>query len=357
MKSHLCIVGNLLGRNPGSVTTQGQIIADLFSREGYDVISVSSKRNRLARLVEVAWTIARYRKLIDISIIEVYSGLALILADMASLLAKYSRIPLVLVLHGGNLPDFTKRHPRWVRRVLRRADILVAPSKFLAEEFERYGLRTRVIPNVIDLDHYPNLKRGRISPKLIWMRSFHDIYNPHMALEVLRQLKDDYPAATLVMAGADKGLENQLKDRAAAEGLDESVRFPGFLDHDAKVREFSAADVYLNTNRIDNMPVSILEAWAMGLPVVATNVGGVPYLIEPSETGLLVDDGDVRGMVEAVKSLLKDPELANRLSTQGSRQAEQSSWTFVRQKWEEVFRQLTPHKSIAGSTLSENLAK
>ncbi len=352
----------MLGRNPGSITTQGQIVADLFSRDGYDVISVSSKRNRLARLIEIISTIARYRKVIDVLVIEVYSGLAMVFADIASLIAKYTRIPLVLVLHGGNLPEFTERYSNWVQRVFKRADVIVAPSRFLARKFARHGFQVRVIPNVIDLDRYPNQQRQSVSPKLIWMRSFHDIYNPEMALEVFSRLKIEHPAATLVMAGADKGLEHKLKRRASAEGLDASVRFPGFLDHDAKVREFSAADVYLNTNRIDNMPVSIIEAWAMGLPVVATNVGGVSCIIKSSETGLLVADGDVDEMVEAVNSLLNDPQLASRLSTQGRLQAEMSSWKSVRQKWEDVFRQLVPnrnYRSIAAriQTLPENTSR
>src|SRR5213078_1580899 len=141
-----------------------------------------------------------------------------ILADLASLAGKLFRIPAIFVLHGGNLPEFTKRHPLWIRRVLQRAEILVAPSTFLVGEIERFGFKVRVIPNVIDLTNYPYKLRRKISPKLFWMRSFHPIYNPQMALGTLAAVKRTDPGATLVMAGVDKGLENSIKDSAEKMG-------------------------------------------------------------------------------------------------------------------------------------------
>jgi glycosyltransferase involved in cell wall biosynthesis len=345
----LCVAGNLLGRNPGFVTTQGQIVADLFADDGYEVISVSSKTNRVLRLVEIVWTIFRNRKSIDVLIVEVYSGLAIIVADAAGRVARLFGIRSIFVLHGGNLPDFTKRHLKWVRRILGRADLLAAPSRFLEHEMSTYGFHVMVIPNVIDLENYAYRERQRISPKLFWMRSFHSLYNPEMALDVFSRIKSEYPAATMVMAGADKGLEGEIKNKASARGFGDSIRFPGFLDHEQKIREFSSADVYLNTNRIDNMPISVVEAWAMGVPVVATNVGGLPHLIESGETGLLVADGDVNGMVSAITSLLNDPDMTKRLSVRGRSRAELSSWKAVREKWEHAFEVVArvhePHAS------------
>ena len=348
-KLRLCIAGNLVGRHHGFVTTQGQIVADLFSRDGYEVISVSSKRNRALRLTEILWTIFRNRRNIDVLIVEVYSGLAIAVADAAGRVAKLFGIRSIFVLHGGNLPDFTTRHVELVKRILNRADLLAAPSRFLEQEMLSYGFNVTVIPNVIDLDKYPYRDREHISPKLLWMRSFHSLYNPEMALEVFRQVKADYPNATMAMAGSDKGLENEIRAKAHASGFGESIRFPGFLNHEDKIREFSDADVFLNTNRVDNMPISVVEAWAMGVPVVATNVGGLSHLIESGETGLLVADGDADAMASAVRSLLENPEMTNRLSVQGRSQAELSAWESVRNKWEQAFDEVTrvrqPHTS------------
>jgi L-malate glycosyltransferase len=340
----LCFVGNMLGLNPGFVTTQGQIAADLFAKEGYQVIKVSSKISRPFRFLDIIQTIYKNSRSIDVMILEVYSGTSMVLADSASFLCKLFGIPLVSVLHGGDLPAFIKRFPRWTRRVLTRADMLVAPSNFLASEMKRLNFPVRIIPNILDLNLYPFKLREKIFPKLIWMRSFHPIYNPQLAISAFSLIKKKRPEATLVMAGADKGLESEIKEMARQMGLEESIRFPGFLSVPDKIREFSEADIYLNTNKIDNMPVSVIEACAMGLPVVATNVGGISHLLSDRKNGLLVADNNALQMANAVTGLLDDSELAAQISKNGRLLAEESSWDTVRGKWEELFSRLLTEK-------------
>jgi glycosyltransferase involved in cell wall biosynthesis len=169
------------------------------------------------------------------------------------------------------------------------------------------------------------------------MRSFHPDWNPEMAVHVLARLRQTVPDATLVMAGQDKGLQAPTVDLARKLGLDRAVRFPGFLNMPAKIREGEAADIFVNTNHVDNMPVALVEAGAMGLPVVSTAVGGVPDLITHGESGLLVPDNDARAMAEAICLLLKDPELAAKLSAGGRQVAERSAWEHVLPLWERVF--------------------
>lgn len=340
IRRSLCIVGNMLGRTPGFITTQGQIVADLFSSDGYTVFSCSSKQNRILRLLDIIQTIVRTRKTTDILILEVYSGLSMVIADCVGFVSKCFHIPTVFVLHGGNLPAFARRHPRWVRRVLGRSDNLIAPSRFLAEEMRKIGFRARVIPNVVDLERYTFRMRQQLRPRLIWMRAFHLIYNPHMAIRAFANVKKTFPKATLVMAGVDKGLEFEIRQLVGDMGLTDAVRFPGFLDENAKLKEFGNADIYLNTNRIDNMPVAVLEARAMGLPVVATEVGGLAYLVDNRENGMLVPDDNDGAMAEAVCTLLTDPDLAERISKNGRALAEHSSWNTVRECWERLFDEM-----------------
>ena len=341
----LCIVGSLLGKNRGHVTTQGQIIAERFTADGFDVITVSSRVNSVLRLLDVVWTILRNHKNIEICIVEIYSGRAFILADAATSLAKLLGIPAILVLHGGSLPDFTRQNLRWVKRVLGRASALVAPSTFLVNKLSIFGIELKVIPNVIELDSYGHRLRSKISPNLLWMRSFHPIYNPQMALEAFAAIKLSFPNAGLVMAGVDKGLEPEIKEMAKEMGLEDAVRFPGFLGKREKIKEFSSADIFINTNHVDNMPVAVIEACAMGVPVVATSVGGIPDLITNKHTGLLVPDGDARAMAEGVIELLESVELAERISKNGRLLAERSSWEVVRGDWEELFAEIMQVKT------------
>ena len=336
----LCIIGNILGRNPGHITTQGQILGDLLLKEGYAVVMASSKLNRALRLLDIVRTMVRYRNETDILVTEVYSGKNFFVAYVVSHLSRILRVPAVFVLHGGNLPDLARRHPRYTGRVFARVDRLIAPSKYLARRLQDPGLQISVIPNVVDLSGYPFNLRRSVKPNLFWMRAFHENYNPRMAVKALSSIRAKYPKATLVMAGVDKGLEPEVKNMAEDMGLSDAIRFPGFLDQESKIRELSKADIFLNTNRTDNMPVSVLEACAMGLPVVATCVGGIPDLIRNGHNGLLVPDSDVEGMVSAVESLLENRELAVRLSFNGRKLAERSSWENVRIQWEELFRDL-----------------
>lgn len=339
-KPAICVVGNLLGHNPGYVTTQGQILAYHLQAGGNDVVSCSSVRNRVLRLADIIVTILRNKSAFDLMIVEVYSGLSFVIADVVSILGNWLKIPLIAVLHGGNLPQFSNRFPRWTDRVLRRFDVLVAPSAFLARELRWPGLQPRIIPNIIDLTAYPHRFRRRLKPALLWMRAFHPIYNPEMALQVFAEVRRKHPDATLVMAGVDKGLENDMKKRAREMGFGDAVTFPGFLDSKAKISEFAKADIYLNTNTIDNMPVTVLEACAMGLCVVATNVGGLRDLINNRENGLLVPDRNVREMADAVNELLVDPDLSENISRNGRLLAERSAWTNVQHSWDELFAEV-----------------
>jgi len=270
----------------------------------------------------------------------------MVLADCTSWTAKALKIPTIMVLHGGNLPHFAEKFPVWVRRVLNRAIAIVAPSPFLASEMAKLGFPVQIVPNVIDIALYPVKFRRQISPKLFWMRSFHPLYNPEMAVDVFRRIKSSHPSATFVMAGVDKGLEVHVKEKASQSIVDNTIRFPGFLDAAAKVKEFSDADIFINTNRIDNTPVAILEACAMGLPVVATNVGGLSDLLTDGENGLLVPDGDVEMMAAAIEKLLKDPILAERLSRNGRVLAKKSSWESVREMWTELFVDLSKFQDL-----------
>lgn len=336
----LCFVGPLVGRHPGYVTTQGEILSDRFSEAGYATIEASSHPNRYVRLADIAATIIKHRKEIDVLVLNTYSGPSFVVEDVASRLGRLFGHRMVMVLRGGAMPEFMARFPRWTKSVLSRADAIIAPSEYLAKAVAPYGFNARVIPNVIDISKYPYRRRERLQPNLFWMRAFHEVWNPLMAIRVLAQLRAHRPDATLTIAGQDKGLENESKRLAEELGVGDAVRFPGFLNMDAKAREGDAADIFISTNRIDNMPVSVVEACAMGLPVVSTEVGGMADLITNGENGLLVPDNDDQRMVEAILALLDDPTLAAKLSEQGRALAERSSWLRVKQQLDEVFDEI-----------------
>lgn len=333
----------MLGVNPGWVTSQGEILAEIFRGQGHRVALTSHHAAPLRRLLDIVTTLLGSARRLDVYVVMVFSGRGFLFADVATwIVRRLLRRPLVLCLRGGDLPRFASRHGRWVERVLARGDVLVAPSRYLAEAFAGRGHRLEVIPNTLDLARYPYRRRRAIAPRLLWMRTFHEIYQPALALEVLALLLRRHPAAVLTMAGQDAGLLDATRQRADELGIAAAVRFAGFLDPAGKAREMAHHDVFLNTNRVDNMPVSVVEAAACGLPVVATAVGGIPFLLRDGHDALLVPEGDAEAMAAAVERLLAEPELAERLSVAGRALAESCDGPAVAARWESLFAELAP---------------
>jgi glycosyltransferase involved in cell wall biosynthesis len=331
----------MMGKVEGGLPTQAETLAKLFTQDGDPVMTVSSQSGRFVRLLDILWTLWNKRRQIDIQILQVFGFRSFVMEDLASLMGKLLRMPVVMVLRGGLLPDFARKHPHWVKRVLDRATILVSPSTFLARELAWLGYSIQIIPNVLDLSVYPFRHRKQVRPSLFWLRTFYWTYRPEMAVHVLNLLYKDFPDARLTLAGSDKGLRLETERLVRNLNLTDRVAFPGFLNMEAKIHFAQDHDIYLNTNIKDNMPVSLLEAAAMGLPIVATNGGGIPDLITNEVNGLLVPNDDVQAMVEAVKRLVNNPELASQLSINGRRLAESCSWEQVRPLWERLLAEIT----------------
>lgn len=337
LKERLCMVGPMLGRNEGWVTTQGEILADRFREADYPVLETSPIVNRYKRLVDTVYSLLAWRNQYDLAIISVYSGPAFFMADISSFILKKLNKPVIMVLRGGNLPEFADSRKKWVKRVLGRARTVVSPSLYLSRFCESMNIKVTVIPNTIKLDRYSFRLRRTIRPKILWMRTFHEIYHPEMAVEVIDQLIKAVPDIHLTMAGQEKGRLASVQRLVREKGLQDKVSFEGFLKIQDKQKLFAEHDIYLNTTRIDNAPVSVIEAAAFGLPVVSTNVGGIPDLLTAFETGLLVPDQDVDAMAKAVNLLFLRPDLVEKLSGNGRKLAETCAWQNVLGLWQKIF--------------------
>ncbi len=339
------LVGHLLAEH-GRVTTTTEVMAGLLRADGVEVRTTSSRPHAASRLVDTIGSLLGWKGDVDIVLVSTYSGRSFVLADVSAATARARGLPVVLVLHGGALPEQFRRHPRWARRVLAAADATVAPSGYLAAAARELGVEAQVIPNPLVLDDYRFRHRATVAPRLLWMRTFHTYYEPELAVRCLALVRARFGEATLTMAGADDGRLEPTRALARQLGVADAISFPGFLDPAGKEREFASHDVFLNTNQVDNTPVSVLEAAACGLPVVATSVGGIPYLLRDRESALLVPMSDAEAMAAAVVELVDDPALASSLSIAGRQVAERSAWPAVRQQWFElVDRVLNPDET------------
>jgi glycosyltransferase involved in cell wall biosynthesis len=332
----LAFVGPMFGGHEGWPDSQGEVLADLFESAGYTVRRASDRIDPWTRCADTVRCIWAWRGTVDIAVVSIYGGRSFLQAEAASRTLERAGIKQVHVLHGGSLLDLARRRPGRVARMLRRAEAVVAPSPFLAQVTDLTNVPVRTIPNVVAIDTTPHVLRQTVAPRLLWMRMFASIYAPELAIDTFRLVLRHRPDATLTMAGRDKGELAAIRMRARGYGIDERVHFVGLLDTVGKQREFAAHDIFLNTSRIDNTPVSVIEACAFGLPVIATDVGGLSMLLDHERTGILVKRDDPEAMANAVVRLVGDPALAQRLSASGRSVAEPCSWATVRSQWEGV---------------------
>ena len=334
-------VGNFLEQK-GKVPQVCEDLSDLFEQKGWSVLRTSSRSGRGARLVDMVTTTIRRNRDYDVAQLDVFSGSAFVWAEAVALALRALRKPYVLTLHGGRLPEFASRNPGRVRRLLERAASVTCPSTYLAERMRKFRGEFEILPNPLDLAEFEFEERSEPTPSLIWLRAFHSLYRPWLAVEVLGRLATSRPNARLSMYGPDSsdGSRSRTEETVERLGLEKLVSVRGPISRAEVPKSLQTGDIFLNTSSADNTPRSVIEAMACGLCVVSSNVGGIPHLIDDGVNGLLVDGGDPIGMTRAVIRMLEDPGLAKQLSRNARVRAEQSDWTRVVPRWEKLFNDL-----------------
>lgn len=330
-KMKILYLGNKLSKHGINKTTV-ETLGELLSDSGFNVVSLSSKKNSLFRLFDMLFGIVKHRDS-NFILIDTYSTSAFWFAFLSSQLARFFKIKYIPILHGGNLPNRLQTNPKLCKLIFGNAFKLVSPSGYLKFHFEKSGFTNVLhIPNSINIFDYNFKERSVFTPKLIWVRAFAEIYNPKMAIDVLSLLKHKFPEASLTMVGPDKdGSLAAVKD--FAKQLEVDVRFTGKLSKEEWTTLAKDSDVFINTTHFDNMPISVLEAMALGLPVVSTNVGGLPYLILHSETGYLVNDNDASGMVNEIENIINNPQNANKIAINARKFVQNLDWENVKNEW------------------------
>ena len=338
MNPRVLLVGNYLSGANGSRTV-GEEVALRLRQTGWSVLTTSSEPNRLLRLADMLQCVFRRRHEYDVAQVEVYSYAAFIWAEAVCALLRRLGKPYILTLHGGQLPEFATRHPGRVRRLLNSARIVTTPSRYLHDGMLPYRADLFSLPNAIELDAYRYRLRQGASPSLVWLRAFHEIYNPTLAPKVVKLLVEKYPDVHLTMVGPDKGDGSfqRTQEEAARLGVADRLTLPGGVPKTDVPAWLTHGDIFLNTTNVDNTPVSVIEAMATGLCVVSTNVGGLPDLLEHDRTALLVPPNDAAAMANAVTQILRDPLLAAHLSGSARSWAEAYDWSAVLPMWELQF--------------------
>jgi len=263
-------------------------------------------------------------------------------------IAKIKKIPVVVNYRGGEAASFLTRALCWIAPSLARTDILIVPSGFLREVFGRFGFASTIVPNVINLSRFSPRQPSSDAPPgphILVARNLEPIYDNTTALRAFHIVKNQFPNARLTIAGSGP-------ERAALEeitrilNIDDAVHFTGRVENEYMPALYRSADVMINPSLADNMPISVLEALASGVPIVSTNVGGVPFLVEDGCTALLIPPGDPQAMAQALIQVLTMPDLARRLSEAGLASVQQYTWQCVRERLFGVYSQLCAIETV-----------
>lgn len=327
-------VGNALSQQGKNVTSV-EILGTRL-RQFCKVKTASSNQNKLLRILDMVLLVLKNGRSTDYVLIDTYSTINFYYALIISQISRVLKIKYIPILHGGNLEQRLKHNPKMSRMIFGNAYRLVSPSNFLKERFKSYGYENvEYIQNTIEIEDFVFYRRDISVIKLFWLRSFTSIYNPTSAVLVLEELINRGQNAELVMVGPEiDGSMKVAKQLAIDKNL--NVKFTGKLSKNEWIKLSENYNIFINTTNFDNMPVSVIEAMALGLPIVSTNVGGLPFLISHNEDGLLVPPNDVNAMVDAIIELKEDISLKDKLVVNARKKIEKFDWDEVRVKWERL---------------------
>lgn len=348
----------------GGMANQTRQLADILSAGGIDV--------RFARTNEPyrpAWTgrvrglraLVRYVPFLgalralaaNVKIVHVManSGWTWFLCAAPAVDAATRRgVPVIVHYHGGLAREFLLRSAARVIPTLRRASAIVVPSRFLQDVFASYGVESIVIPNGVSLDVFRPRPEREPSPQrlhVVITRNLEEVYGIDTAIRAAALMRAEFPGLVLSVAGA--GAQHGALAKLAHDlGVADAVRFTGRLEVPQVAALYEQADILLNPSRADNTPGSLLEAAACGVPIVSTNVGGVPYLVEHQRNAWLVPPDAPELMADGIRAVVRDVALRRKLRANGIELAQICGWPTVRQQWLQLYERVARARAVPG---------
>lgn len=307
-------------------------------------LPVYKRRHRSIKLINLLGTILfifTKRNQISAGVLPLYgTSNSIRWYKLLSFILKTNGIKIICVIHGGSIPEQLANGEDKFDRIFQKADAIVTPSRFINQSLLKKNISSIVIKNPVSIKLYKFINKDVSRPTILWMRSFHETYNPLMAVRVAGLLAKKYPSFKMIMAGNDRGLLSATKSLVRALKLEDKIVFPGYIDLKQKEELATECDFYISTNKIDNAPVSIIEYMALGLPVVAVNTGGIPFIIKHKENGLLVPEDDDKAMADSISNLLEDQQLFKSLRNNARKYALMYDEDIVLEKWKSLFKEM-----------------
>ena len=265
------------------------------------------------------------------------SGLNFLLFTLAPLvLAKLMGKQVIINYHGGAAKQFFLKHPRLLKYSMKNSCSLVVPSGYLQDIFKEFGYDSLIIPNIANVKRFTFRKRDTFRPAVLSIRNLTPVYNIQCAVRAFSILQDKYPDAKMYIIGDGPERENIIN---LINQLNlKNIELTGNIANNEVPHYFDIADILINTSNVDNMPGSILEAYASGIPVVSTNVGGIPYMVKHGESGLLADADDYQRIGENLLKVIENQEDSRRMVENGFKYLTTLNWEPIKASWLELYK-------------------
>jgi len=265
----------------------------------------------------------------------------------AILIARLFGKKVILNYRSGEAEDHLRTWPRTSVPIMRLADELIVPSQYLIDVFARFGLRATAVSNIIDPDLFKFQERKPLLPIFLSNRNLYPLYNVACVLRAFAKIQQRFPEARLIIAG--DGSQRPMLESLACELKLQNVEFRGRVAPHKMHELNEEAHIFLNSSNIDNMPGSILESFATGMPVVSTSAGGIRCIVTHEQTGLLVPKNDHDAMAAWAIRLLESPELASTIARNAYEECAGYKWDAVRGKWLAAYTRLAGRGSTSSS--------
>lgn len=336
-KIKILFVGNFY-KNKGSQNIGAKII-DVIDNEKYEVDYIQLFKNPIYRLVFVTYKLLTSS--CDIIHLEIYSGRYFdFMARYVINISKFLKKKLLLNMQGGALPEFHQNSGDRVIKTLRKGDVRVSPSKRIIEHFSG-KLEIEYLPSFINRKNFPYRFFEDANTKLLWVRSFREIYNPEMPIKALSILSKEYPGLSLTMIGPDGGLMDKCKNLAKSLNLTDKVEFLGPVENSKLHRYFNTHSIYLNTTSFESFGFALVEAASCGIPIITSKVGEIPYIWKEDLEVLFFEDKSLEGLVKSIEILISDSSKRKLLSQNAKGKADFFTWHSFRKKFYSIVKNLS----------------
>lgn len=311
----------------GGISGQVEILGRLLAQEGY-VTSVFNARGSIWYRVKSFFKLLKEGRDYDVFHIHGCSNWGFFPIVLGVVVGRKLNKRLVVTYHGGGADGFFECHARFVRRYLLKVDVNIVLSGFLSDIFSRYEIPHRVVPNVIALEDGIFRQRDVIHPHYISIRSHTPLYNIECIIRAFAEVKNNIPEARLTILG-DGPSRKDLEAMVADLGLVD-VSFVGRVDNKDVYRYLDKDDILLSAPRVDNMPISLLEAFNAGLLVISSRVGGVPYMIEEGVNGMMFESDDSKQLADKMIQAVAEQDATKMMIRNAYGTLSRYSWSEVR---------------------------